>query len=103
LPDQPLPNKYIVEDCAEYLATIELVHGVPFLHLDFRIWTPTSFKKLLGHWHVLRQCLRGPLFALSNDKDDAKWARFVSRLGFTYFKNVDCPDGVNRRCFISQD
>jgi hypothetical protein len=97
----------VVEDCTEYTATIEVFEideaKLPFLHLEFKVWSPSSYKKLLDHWLVLRDCIKGPLFALSNDKDDEKWAKFVSRLGFTYFKNVDCPDGINRRCFISQD
>jgi ribosomal protein S18 acetylase RimI-like enzyme len=100
------PSSYTVEDCPEYLAKIDIfeIEGarLPFLHLEFKIWSPSSFKKLIDHWHVLRYCVRGPLFALSNDKDDEKWAKFVSRLGFTYLKHVDCPDGINRRCFISQ-
>jgi hypothetical protein len=97
----------LIQDEPEYLARMD-VHEFggqlfPVLHLDFKTWTPSAFKKLLRSWSLFRKTIRGPLFAISNGLDDDKWRKFVERLGFTYFMNVDCPDGINRRCFISQD
>jgi hypothetical protein len=100
-------KRHVIQDEDEYLTSMSSyqINGiyVNMMHLEFRIWTPKAFKKLLKNWEMFRGFIRGPLYALSNDQDDAKWERFVTRLGFTYFMHVDCPDGVNRRCFISQD
>jgi hypothetical protein len=101
------PKEYTIQDEAEYLARLKVyeIEGakLPFLHLEFKKWTPSSFKKLLHSWKHFRKFIKGPLFAIHNGADDDKWRKFVERLGFTYFRNVDCPDGINRRCFISQD
>lgn len=100
-------NEYIIQDEPEYLARLKVYENggqkLPLLHLDFKKWTPKSFKKLLASWKLFRLSVRGPLFAIHNGSDDEKWRRFVERLGFEYFMNVDCPDGKNRRCFISRD
>ena len=97
--------EYIIEDEPEYLARM-VSHRMDggwlnIMHLDFRIWSPRAFKKLLRHWKAFRQKEPEPLFVIHNGEDDDKWRRFVERLGFTYFMNVDCPDGINRRCYVS--
>lgn len=101
------PKEYVIQNEPEYLARIVLheMEGkqLPFLHLDFKIWTKTAYRKLLCSWKLFRATARGPFFAISNGEDDNKWRKFVERLGFSYFMNVDCPDGKNRRCFISRD
>lgn len=96
------PLEYIIQDEPEYLARIKVHSGVPFLHLDFKIWTPTAFKKLLKAWAVFRSTVDGTFLAISNGEDDDKWRKFVERLGFTYSSHVDCPDGIRRRCYISR-
>lgn len=100
-------EEYIIQDEPEYLARVKF-HDfsglvVRFLHLDFKKWSPSAFKKLLHAWGVFRTQFPGNFYAISNGEDDDKWRKFVERLGFTYFINVDCPDGINRRCFISRD
>jgi hypothetical protein len=99
-------QEYIIQDEAEYLARIELheIEGqqLPFLHLDFKKWSPRSFRKLLFCWSLFRRTAKGNFYALSNGADDDKWRKFVECLGFEYFMNVNCPDGKNRRCFVSK-
>jgi hypothetical protein len=100
-------KKYVIQDEPEYEARMDsyAINGVyvNMMHLDFKIWSPKAFKKLLHAWKHFRFFIKGPLYAINNDVDDYKWEKFVTRLGFTYFMHVDCPDGINRRCFISQD
>ena len=101
------PKEYVIQDEPEYLARIK-IHDfggsqVPFLHLEFRKWNKESYRKLLEAWKLFRLTVRGSFLAVSNGEDDDKWRKFVERLGFTYFTNVDCPDGKNRRCYISRD
>lgn len=102
-----MSKEYIIQDEPEYTAKIVAheVNGttVPMMHLDFKTFTPKAFKKLLLNWKLFRVCIKGPLYAIHNGDDDDKWRKFVERLGFKYFMHVDCPDGKNRRCFISQD
>lgn len=69
------------------------------VHLRILKWTPGSFKRLLGHWHLFRQCVAAPLFALG-EVDDDKYMRFMTRMGFTYLYPVTCENGESRRLFI---
>lgn len=101
------PKEYIVQDCPEYLARIKIEDfegtKVPFLHLEFRTWSPKAFKKLLKAWPMFRQSVRGVFFAVSNGDDIEKWRKFVERLGFEYFRPIVCPDGKTRPCYASWD
>jgi hypothetical protein len=98
---------HLIQDCPEYLAKliIEDFRGqkVPFLHLEFREWSPKAFKKLLRAWRLFRHTVRGTFFALSNGDDINKWRKFVERLGFEYYKDIPCPDGEIRPCYVSWD
>lgn len=101
-------KEYLIQDEPEYLAKIiveDLGDGiqVPFLHLDVRSWSPSSFKKLLRSWRIFRQTVSGNLFALSNRDDTELHRKFVKRLGFKFFRAIECPDGKVRPCYISQE
>jgi hypothetical protein len=100
-------KEIIVQDCQEYLARLKIEDfdglNVPFLHLEFRRWTPRSFKRLLEAWSLFRKTVRGTFFALSNGDDINKWRKFVERLGFEYYKDIPCPDGKVRPCYVSWD
>jgi hypothetical protein len=102
-----MPKEHIIEDNEAYLARLKEEeidgHTLLFLHLDFRKWTPSSFKRLLRSWKLFRQTVRGTFFAVSNGDDIDKWRKFVQRLGFQYLGTVRCPDGVERPCYFSQD
>ena len=101
------PREYIIQDEPEYLARLKLENfggvEVPFLHLEFRDFKPSSFKKLLQSWTIFRKTIKGPLFAVSNSNDFDKHKRFVTLLGFKTLKAIECPDGIIRPCYISQD
>ena len=102
-----MPKEYIIQDCPEYLARIKIEDfegtKVPFLHIEFRKWSPTSFKRLLKAWGLFRETVRGTFFAVSNAQELDKWRKFVARLGFTQFRDITCPDGVIRPCYVSWD
>lgn len=103
-----MPRKhYVVQDEPEYYACIivEDFDGVevPFLHLDVKKWSPSSFKKLLRSWRVFRKTVSGNFFALSNRDDTELHKKFVKRLGFKFFRALECPDGKVRPCYISQE
>jgi hypothetical protein len=101
------PKEYLIQDCPEYLARLKIEdfngQKVPFLHLEFKEWTPKSFKKLLEAWALFRRTVRGTFFALSNGDDIEKWRKFVSRIGFEYCMDIPCPDGKVRPCYVSWD
>lgn len=107
----PVPTmerkEYIVQDCQEYLAKVivEKVGSleIPFLHLEFRKWSPSSFKKLLRAWRLFRWCHTGTFYALANHDDEEKHRKFVQKLGFEYFRHLRCPDGKERPCYFSQE
>jgi hypothetical protein len=102
-----LRKEYLIQDTPEYLAKmiVENFRGteVPFLHLDFKKWSPTAFKSLLKAWRLFRETVRGTFFAIPNHDEIAKWEKFVKRLGFEEFRPITCPDGKARPCYWSQD
>lgn len=72
-----------------------------FVHLTVRKWCPSVFKEILATFRLFRQYVTCPLYAVGK-YDDAKWAKFVSRLGFQFHSNVICENGAERRLFVHQ-
>ncbi len=70
------------------------------LHLSFRKWTPSVFRRFMTHWEMFRSCVTAPLFA-TGEVDDDKFERFVTHLGFKYHDTVHCDNGESRRLFIT--
>lgn len=96
-------KEYLINDCPEYYAKITDDYGVLFLHLDFKRWSTGSYRKLLEDWKAFRLTVRGHFFALANNNEINKWRKFVERLGFVYFKDLVCPDGEIRPCYVNWD
>lgn len=72
-----------------------------FVHLTIRKWSTATFKEIIRNFQLFRQCVTCPLFAVG-EVDDAKWAKFVSRLGFKFHSTVVCENGAERRMFVHQ-
>lgn len=69
-------------------------------HVRFERFSPSIMKSVIVGWRAFRQCVSAPVVAIG-EVDDEKWERFVTRLGFRYFKEVICINGKKRRLFIS--
>jgi hypothetical protein len=59
-------------------------------------------KRMEREFAALRQCTDATIFAIEDHPDDAKWERFVRRMGFEFSSRVECTDGRSRRCFVSK-
>ena len=98
---------HVVQDRPEYYfcVIVEDFDGVevPFVHLDVKKWSPSTFKKILHSWGVFRKATKGNFYAISNRDDIELHKKFVRRLGFKFFRALECPDGKVRPCYISQE
>jgi hypothetical protein len=98
-------TRHVVLDYPEYWFEIDEYRrpdGAQFLlaHLRVEKFTSSILRRIDHEWRTFRACVSAPLFAVA-EEDDAKWERFVARLGFKPFQEVICNNGVPRRLFIS--
>lgn len=103
--DWVLQDEVSVIDKSEYYFALEeyIRNGTDhmvFIHLCVHIWSPSVYKEVFRNWKLFRQCVTCPLFAVAGVEDDAKWERFVERLGFKFLSEVICENGVPRRMYI---
>lgn len=69
-----------------------------FLHCSVTIWAPSVLKRIKTDVALLRETVRGPIYATSNTSDD-KWMRFVKLFGFEHLLDY----GDDRKIFILRD
>jgi hypothetical protein len=88
-------------DEVEFTFSTNLVQLEPgllmtFVHIDIYYWSPTMWRRLQSLWLSNRHLLP-PIVYASGDVSDAKWAKFVTKLGFEpILENCSCSDGANR-------
>jgi hypothetical protein len=90
--------------CPEY--TFEIEHtplsdgNVAYsAHFTVHQFSPTIFKNIKSDWAEVRPKIDAPLLACGYDQD-AKWIKFVEKLGFKYMKDVVGTDGSVRKLFV---
>lgn len=97
-------KRHVVRETNDYFFEIDeyqrgadqlLLAGITF----FR-FTPSVLKQMLREWDMFRSCVKAPLYVVGYT-DDAKWERFIKRLGFVFLQTVVCNNGETRRLFIS--
>lgn len=71
------------------------------IHMDVFKFNPSVMKRMIREFKALRSCTDVPIFAFEPSPDDAKWQRYVERIGFKYLMREACSDGHSRRCFVS--
>lgn len=73
------------------------------IHMDVtkEAFGPSVLKRMAHEFSCLRQCTDAPIFAIEDIPDDAKWQRYVERIGFEFSSRVECTDGLTRRVFVS--
>lgn len=99
-----LVRQYLAHETSDY--TFELdeyrdEHGQQLMlsHIRMKRWSASVLKRLLRDWRVLRQCVTCPLFACPQ-VDDARWVKFVTRLGYRPLQKIICNDGLERPLYI---
>lgn len=93
----------VIDKDEYYFAIEELRKGedqMIFVHLLVYDHTVSIYKEILRNWHLFRQCVTCPVFAVAGVKDTVKWEKFVSRLGFQYLMDIYCENGEPRRLFV---
>lgn len=71
------------------------------IHMDVFRFSPSVMKRMIREFAALRSCTDAQIFAIEPNPDDAKWQRYVSRMGFEFSSRVECTDGLSRRVFVS--
>lgn len=93
-------GQWRVVDRPEYALTVEDwrngIAQMTFLHCDVHIWAPSVLKSIQRDVQLLRECVRGPIYA-SGPNTDKKWVRFVKLFGFEHLS------GEDRKIFILKD
>lgn len=60
-----------------------------YLHLEMRAWTFGTWRRMARLWPEMVRTLQAVgvkrILAFSDNQQDAKWPRFVTRFGFTPF------------------
>lgn len=100
-----MSERITVLDEPEYTASYHMVdlgedRVMTFVHLDVYYLSKTILKRLDREWALFRQYVPVVLYCMS-EVDDEKWARFISRFGFSYLCDVGCSDGRTRRLFVN--
>lgn len=101
--------EYELANHPEYVSMLHELrdeHGAQMLAIHIDVdhdkFSPSVLKRMKHEFETLRSCIDAPLFAFEPHPDDAKWARFVRRMGFEFSSRVECTDGLSRRCFVSK-
>lgn len=72
-----------------------------FVHIDVYYWSSDTWRRLKHLWSSNRHLLPPIVFA-QGDETDAKWVKFVSRLGFQpLVADVPCDDGQFRHIYVN--
>lgn len=79
----------------------ESASGEQFLlvHLRFFNWSVAVLKQVIREFRLFRKHVHAPLFACP-PAIDAKWFKFVSKMGYRFQQNIICDDGETRPLFI---
>lgn len=97
-----LANKWLAVDKPEYNLIVEDWRSdeaqMTFLHCSVHIWAPSVLKMIKADVALLRERVRGPIYATGPITDD-KWMRFVKLFGFEHL--IDYGD--DRKIFILKD
>lgn len=98
-------NRVAIYECIEFEASVHwaVIDGnfMPFFHLEvFEPWTPRMFrhaKRTFDRW--ISDWKQFPMFTMA-DEDSEVLDRLREHFGFTFFKEIPCSDGKNRRLFV---
>lgn len=79
-----------------YVIYFEMYDGLTWTHADVCKWTPKVAKEF-KHTHGLLNIIHGrPFYCLV---DNEKLKKFVTQLGYTFVKEAQCVDNVNRSIY----
>jgi hypothetical protein len=102
-------QEHVLVDSPEYRSVLHELRdddGRQMLAIHMDVNKETFGPKVLKHmehsFRCLRECTDAPIFAIEDLPDDAKWQRYVERMGFEFSSRVECTDGQSRRCFVSK-
>lgn len=72
-----------------------------FVHSHVRVWAPSVLKRIKSDFKLLRETVRGHMYATSSNPD-AKWVKFVKLFGFEHLLNYDDGD-IRKTIYILRD
>jgi hypothetical protein len=88
----------------EFYVGIERVGDATFAHCrPFVRWTPSVARKVRAACDQVMAMHGGPMFAASHqpaDGDHAKFRKFVSLMGFEFFRTVRGTDDADHAVFV---
>lgn len=108
--DWILVTQWVIRDLPEYHASIDEFmgpKGEQFLqaHVRFHKHSPATMRKALADWKLFRSICTAPLFACAGPDEETggehKWEKFITLLGFKFFKRLKCSNGLRRRFYVS--
>lgn len=105
-PPFELVNRFWARDTEDYGLEVDIFGNgsqqFVQVHFEVRRWAPSVLRTMRREWALFRQCVRGPLFAISGTEDD-KWRRFVTSFGFQFSATVLTQCGEQRSMYVSLD
>jgi hypothetical protein len=85
--------KVTVSKRDDYTIYLQDINGTTWAHCDVRNWNHSVAKQMRHDIDVLYEMHGGPVLALNEPAGNAKHAKFLRMVGFSFFKQMDSDSG----------